>query len=808
MKRCFMKRIPAMLAVFGAAPVLAQPAPIVIRADARASGTPVSPYLYGVFFEEINHAGDGGLYGELVRNRSFEDGRDGTDAWALNVSEGGSATWRQDRSPSVHANNPTSLRLEITSNPGEVTLSNTGYWGITLRKGKRYDFSLLARATPGFRGPIEVRLQDRLGKTLAKAPLTAPGADWKRQTAVLKPTADATDAHLVLATRGVGTVFLDMVSLFPETYKNRPNGLRPDLATTVAAMRPAFLRFPGGCFVEGETMASAFRWKNTIGPIESRPSRACLWGYRSTEGLGYHEYLQFCEDVGAVPLLVVNCGMAHRDVVPMAEMGPWVQDALDAIEYANGPVTSKWGALRAQQGHPKPFGLKFIEIGNENGGPAYDERFALFVDALRKHHPEVRIIADLWGGAPKSRPYDLIDEHYYSDPDFFFRNARRYDDYPRTGPKVYVGEYAVTQGAGTGNLHAALGEAAFMIGMERNADVVSMSSYAPLFVRAENRAWNPDAIVFNSGSVFGTPSYHVQRLFAHARPEVSLPTTLEMTEASRKATSLQPPLRGAVGLGTWDTQAEFRDVTVTGVDGTPFPLTGERIVSGTWNRQGDVLSQTESGNDRRIMFGDASWGDYTLSLKARKTGGAEGFLILFRAGDDRNLYWWNLGGWGNTRHAVERMHNGGKSIPPGAETQGRIETGRWYDIRVEVRGPRIVCFLDGKAVHTFEEPGTPLFHAVVGRAGRDYVLKVVNGAETAQTAVVALSGRADADAGTVMAEITTLTGEALSAENSFETPERIAPRRTKAALPVIRENGSPAFRLNIAPRSVTVVRWR
>jgi len=493
-----------------------------------------------------------------------------------------------------------------------------------------------------------------------------------------------------------------MVSLFPrDTFNQRTNGLRPDLANMLVGLKPGFLRFPGGCWVEGETMATAYRWKRTIGDPADRANVWNLWGYYSHNGLGFHEFLQLAEDLGAEPLFVINVGMSHSQVVPLADMGPYVQDALDAIEYANGPADSTWGAQRAANGHPAPFRLRFMEIGNENSGTAYNDRYALFYDAIKARYPEMELIADVWGGTPTSRPLEIIDEHYYSDPAFFARNATRYDSYSRSGPKIYVGEYAVTSGAGAGNLAAALGEAAFMTGIERNSDIVTMASYAPLFAHVSNKRWNPDLIYFDSSRVYGSPSYYVQQMFAENRGDVVLPTTVSV--------AMGTPKSGKIGLGTWNTQAAFSNLVVTAGDVTLYQsdfsqgTAGWTLGSGTWTTSDGVLSQTAGGTDRRAVTGSSSWTNYSYSLKARKLGGSEGFLILFHVGDDNNLTWWNIGGWNNTLHAIERIDNGMKS-DVSTRVPGQVETGRWYDVRIVVEGFRIRCYLDQELIHDVTYP--------------------------------------------------------------------------------------------------------
>lgn len=742
-----------------------------LRVDLNRLGAPISLSLYGVFFEEINHAGDGGIYAELVRNRSFEDA-DTPQGWQLITQGTARGDMTLDNAQPLNASHRRSLRLDVSdATNGRVAVANEGYWGIPVRQGKTYQLSLHARRDNTFNGALRVSLESVDGRVLAQSQLTGLAPSWKKFQTVLKATDSEAAARLVITPLGRGTVWLDVVSLFPETWKNRPNGLRPDLAAKVADLQPSFVRFPGGCFVEGHTLDQAFDWKETVLPLEARPGRPNLWGYRSTDGLGYHEYLQMTEDVGAEALFVVNCGMSHTEVAPIGETQRFIQDALDAIEYANGPVTSQWGKLRAERGHPKPFNLRYIQVGNENGGPAYNERYALFYDALKKKHPEIRVIANLWNGRPNSRPIEILDEHYYHSPQWFLQNANRYDSYDRTGPKIYVGEYAVTQGAGTGNLISGLAEAAFMTGMERNADIVTMASYAPLFVHVNDRKWNPDAIVFDNTRSYGTPSYHVQKLFAQHRPNVNLPTQLTVPQEATAA-------RGGIGLGTWLTAAEYRNVRVT--QGTKVLLEDNfsagpnkwRTLRGDWKVQDGAFRQSSTAENMRATTGDASWGDYTLEVQARKISGQEGFMVMFHTLDDNNYYWWNLGGWMNQRHGVEKSVGGSKTII-GNEVAGSIETGRWYNIKIEVEGSRIRCYLDGKLIHDIQDRGAAPLHAVAGRAANgDVVLKVINAGGKAQTTEITLAGaRRIAPQATAIV----MQGKGPNEENTLDQPTRIAP---------------------------------
>ena len=536
-------------------------ATLSIDIDTAAAGTPVSPALYGAFFEEINRAGDGGLYAEMLQNRSFEDAPEPV-AWSLVKSPAAEASWSLDATLPLNAANPHSLRLDITrTGGGRVGIANDGFkgaplndkeatpkavaeWlprfaataarsadGLSLRAGAGYRLTFFARAASRFGIPLTATLERRDGTVLARADVSGVGTEWRRFDARLIASADETDARFVLASTSPGTLWLDMVSLFPEvTFEGRHGGLRLDLAGMMAAMHPAFLRFPGGSFVEGLMLADAYRWKRTIGDVAARPGFQGIWGYRSTDGLGYHEYLQLCEDLGAAPLFVANCGMSEKEFATPSQMPEWTQDTLDAIEYANGPVTSAWGAVRARNGHPAPFGLRYVEIGNENGlayfwgggnKTQYKDHYLPIYQAIKARYPDIITIAN----CPIDAPIEILDEHYYETSEWFQAHATLYDGYDRRGPKIYVGEFAVTKGCGNGNLKAALGEAAFMTGMERNGDVVAMSSYAPLFANPAWKKWNPDAIIFNAAHAYGTPSYYAQILFASNRADASLPLT-------------------------------------------------------------------------------------------------------------------------------------------------------------------------------------------------------------------------------------------------------------------------------------------
>jgi alpha-L-arabinofuranosidase len=781
----------ALILALSLTPQASESPRITIQVDKEVAR--VSPSMYGVFFEEINQAGEGGIYAELIQNRGMQDG----DASKLptgwtSFGDGGTAT--VDETVPLNDARRHSIRIERTSESGRFGVANGGFWGVPLRKGGRYRLTLWLRGE----SPVHVSLEG--SKELASARIDAPGPTWRRVERVLVSSGDEPKGRLTLEPVRKGSMSVAFASLMPlDTWKGRANGMRPDLARHVEGMRPAFVRFPGGCFVEGKDLGQAFDWKKTIGPVDQRRgSASTFWGYPTSDGLGFHEYLQWCEDLGAEALFVANCGLSHSQIEPMETMDRWVQDTLDAIEYANGPATSKWGAQRAKNGHPKPFNLKYIEIGNENGyswangGPAaYSPRYRVMYDAIKRTYPGIVTIADV----PVPHPTEIIDEHYYETPAWFWRNSTRYDRYDRNGPKIYVGEYAVTRGAGTGNLAAALGEAAFMAGMERNSDVVTMTSYAPLLVNVNNRQWNPNAIVFDAGRSYGTPSYHVQAMFGQNRPDRIVAHTVTAPPPP------PPPISGTVGLLTWRTDAEFRDVQVVADGRMVYSSAGAKMddlnrLAGQWSVTDGTIRQSDLGERRGALIKGLDLSGvkkYTLTLKARKLAGNEGFIVIMDANADGQWLWWNIAGWGNTQHAFE--WNG---APVGRPMAGAIESNRWYEIRLEREGNRTRGYLDGKLVQELVETGVPTFAAVAGvdKKAKELVVKVVNGAETSQTATIELPGARLGRFGNAIV----LTGPSLAAENSFDNPELVSPRRTRIA------NVSNRMSYTFEPRSVTVLR--
>lgn len=533
------------------ATVMAEVGAATIEVQVDKPGASINPAMWGIFFEDINFGADGGLYAELIKNRAFEF-PDPMMGWTKLIPTKSKGQFSiRDEKP-FNAANPHYLRIESTE-PLPIGVANEGFRGIGVKNGEAYNFSAQIRKVDGA-VVLRVALYGSDGAVLDSVVFKDFSSDWKKVSAVLHPNDTDARAKLVVLIEGKGALDLDMVSLFPEkTWKNRPGGLRADMVQILADMKPGFMRFPGGCIVEGPELAGRYQWKKTIGPVEERQLLVNRWNteflhrpapdYYQTFGLGFFEYFQLCEDIGAQPLPILNCGMACQfnsgELCPMDQLDPYIQDALDLIEFANGPVTSVWGAKRAAFGHPEPFNMKMLGVGNEQWGPQYIERFAKFSSALKQKYPEVLLVGAagpdpgderfkfLWSKL-RDLNADIVDEHCYAQPAWFLANAHRYDNYDRKGPKVFMGEYAAqsqytVSPKNRNNLETALAEAAFLTGLERNADVVRLASYAPLFAHVDAWQWRPDLIWVNNLTVMPTPNYYVQALFSRNRGDQMLP---------------------------------------------------------------------------------------------------------------------------------------------------------------------------------------------------------------------------------------------------------------------------------------------
>ena len=604
----------------------------VMDINTKKLGAPIQPTMYGIFFEDINYAADGGLYGELVKNRSFE-----FPQHLMGWQTFGCVELKHDgpfeRCP---------YYVELTD-PGHkerrTGLTNEGYFGIGVKKGEQYRFSVWAKAPKG-KGAIRVQLINEHTyserQEFAEQTIDITSADWKKYTVVLTSKVTMKTAKLRIFLKGTNSVALEHVSLFPvNTYKNRENGMRRDLAQALEDLHPGIFRFPGGCIVEGATLDERYQWKHSVGPVENRPLNKNRWEYTfdhryypdyyQSYGLGFFEFFQLSEDIGAEPLPIMNVGMAcqyqnwekESAHVPMADLQPYIDDCLDLIEFANGPATSKWGKVRADMGHPEPFNMKYIGVGNEQWGEFYYERLKPFVAAIRAKYPDIKIVGSS-GPVPEDKPdntyrfedgwkamkaqkADLVDEHYYRDEQWFLTHGLRYDSYDRKGPKVFAGEYACHgKGKKWNHYGAAILEAAFMTGFERNADVVHMTTPAPLFAHVDGWQWRPDQIWYDQTQMFKTVSYYVQQMYATNAGTNVLQLTMKQGEG-KKAKGV--PVANQEGQnGLWATAAFDKNtgevivkVANTSHDAQPIQL--------------NISDMTQGGTATTLSLSYAGWDD-------------------------------------------------------------------------------------------------------------------------------------------------------------------------------------------------------
>lgn len=766
-----------------------------ISIDFSRLGARVSPDLHGIFFEEISHAGEGGLYAELIRNRGFEDTRlpQGTTlidsfivpprtpgftipdngisdwkmrlpwkspypGWSIKTEKGAIITASITSDYPLNIATPHSMKLEVeeTSDKGLVHLVNDGFWGINAIEGDDYYFSFYLRTNKGYNGNVMISLRTDDGTVLAARTFSHQNSrKWKKLECTLRPNKTFGRAKLFITLNQKGTVWVDFVSLFPaKTFKNRRNGLRKDLADYIDSLKPSFIRWPGGCFVEGINIQSAPDWKRTIGPVEQRPGTFSPWGYWTSDGLGYHEFLQFCEDIHANALFVFNGGISceYRSgtFAPDDSLQFYIQNALDAIEYAIGPVTSKWGKARAANGHPAPYPLKYVEVGNEQHGPHYAERYNLFYDAIKKKYPQIEIMASMGIGdvnnatTDKMRKIDYVDEHAYKAAYWSMVNYDHFDKYKRGNWKMYVGEYATNAGVGAGNMIAALSDAVYIMAMERNSDLVKMSSYAPLLVNVNDVSWPVNLINFNANQSFARISYYVIKMMNENKPDVNLKTQTMLHSSLNK----QPSFSGGIGLATWDTQTEYKDIEVI-KDGKSIYKSdfinnaGEwKKVRGNWKVTDDGgFAQTAEGAQLLSFLDGKTFDTYTLKLKARKLSGYNAFIIPFAIKDSNTFLRVHIGSWWNQNVVYENVTNGYEvaDLTKQKKLGIKIEPNKWYDIRIEVGTDYVKTYLEDTLLATFTEPQK--FFAIAGKTDStgDVIIKVVNASSEAVQADIQLS---------------------------------------------------------------------
>jgi len=815
-----------------------------VQVDPGVKGAAISSTLHGIFFEEISHAGEGGLYAEMIQNRGFEDSRlppgtvlqggtivpqrtphfmlpdgkssDWTMPWNVKTEWpgwSGGAGMRLSLTDERPLNSATPHSLHIAFDSGRAELVNSGFWGMNVVAGDRYFLSFYARDPGGYKGAVTASLRSEDGKVLAEHVFDGLGAGgWKKYTCTLQAVRSDAKARFVLEFGGKGSLWLDFVSLFPEkTFRGRPNGLRADLAQYIADMKPAFIRWPGGCYVEGINIQSAPDWKRTIGPVEKRLGTYSPWGYWSSDGFGYDEYLRYCEDIGAAALYVFNVGVSceYRSgtFIPDDSLGPVIQNALDAIEYAIGSADSKWGRVRAANGHPAPYPLKYVEVGNEQHGQRYSRRYNRFYEAIRQKYPSIRIVASMGIGdvnrntLDSMRAVDMADEHAYKGVYWSFSHFNHFDKYKRGSWEMYVGEYATNGGVGSGNMAASLSDAVYMMAMEKNSDLVKMSSYAPLLVNVNDVSWPVNLINFDAGRSFARISYYAIRMFNENRPDVNLSTSAQVSPGAA------PEFSGGIGLGTWDTQTDYKDIKVE-QDGKVvyesdlLNRAGEWLpVRGEWKTEDGSLQQTAAGAQRLAVLKGRSFDAYTLTLKARKRSGYNAFIIPFALKDSNTYLRAHIGCYVNSHSVFERVTDGyevvGVSDP--VRLKKPIDTGRWYTVRLEVKADRVDCFLDGELLMSYTEP--PKLFAISGRDSvkGDIIVKMVNAGAAVSRTRVRIGEKAEVGP---EASLITLSAADETAENSFEHPTEHIPVTTKVG------GVSNNFELELKPYSINVLRLK
>ncbi len=810
-------------------------APAKLEIDLSHPGPAIPASFYGLMTEEINYSYDGGLFAELIRNRTFQDppaGQTGRSAkppigvvpphWSV-VGAASAATNQFDP---VNAALPVNLRLTLSGGTGGI--ANNGYWGIPVKPDTRYTASFYARGIAGFAGPVTAALVTADGeRTVVKAATAALTGAWKKYTLTFTTPADApatAAARLVLSATGLGSIDFSFVSLFPPTYRDVPNGLRPDIMKLLADMHPAFIRLPGGNYVEGSRFADRFAWKKMIGPADERPGHMGCWSYRSSDGFGLPEYLLWCKQLGAEPVLALFAGYTLNGdyaAAGSAELDLYTKEALEEIEYVMGPADSEWGKRRATDGFPEPFQLKYVEIGNEDffdHSGSYEGRFAQMAKAIREKYPQLKIIATTPVTGTKT---DLVDDHIYATAGTMIREGTRYDPgsgHPEgrkaDGIKVFMGEWATQGGSPTPNLMSALGDAVFVMGLERNADDVVMQCYAPLFanVNVEDQAkghprgwqWNTNLIGYDALHAFGSPSYHVLAVFGQNKGDVVVPVSLDVPQV---AVIEDPHPRGRVGVGSYGTRVEYSDFVVTSPDGRTLSsdnLTKDagqwQFTQGRWSLDGGVLRPQGNGPQSWALAGDPGWTNYTVTLRARKLAGDEGFILLWHAADGDNYRWWNLGGWGNTVSRCEVAENGGRE-PYGTGVPFSVETGRWYVLKLEVNGHSARGYVDGKLVMAEnDEPPRPAATAFASasyvNASGELIVKVVNTAAAPLAAEIHLKAAREVGAGKAIV----IAGDP-AATNSVAQPANVAPREEPLT------NAAAVFSRTFAPYSVTLLRF-
>ena len=795
--------------------------PVISSITVQADGlsVPVNPDLYGITLEEINHGIDGGLYAELMQNRSFEDGVPPLNCpydaarnrlitpsgWSIPFLRPDSIPgWQPlarntqlwlDTKELINDKNRRSLLVAVSASSatGRGGVCGEGYRGIALRKGERYRLSFFTKAASMGRS-VRVALEDSsLAKPLSDVWELTPAAEWQRFHHIFTATADAPNARLTFSADTSIIFWLDVVSLFPErTWQERPNGARPDLAALIDSLAPRFIRFPGGSFAEGYTAGTYPIWRETIGAISERKHFWNVWGYGTTNGMGYHEYLQFCEDVGAEPVYVINSGVTSQSRRPRYEditaMGKLVDDALAAIAYANAPVDSAQGAMRARNGHTEPFHLRYVEIGSENYGSDYAKRFVLFRDAIRARYPEITVISS--SDVAKRGRSGWVDSHFYSLGSYFFSGATHFDadNYSRRAPMAFIGEFSTTEPGLAGTLRAAVAEACFLVGAESNPDVVRRLAYAPLLGNAGFESQRVPLITFDTYRVAPSPSYHLLRLFSSHRGDELLPTRVDTYRKPQVSV-------GRAGIEMFDNSFEFKE---TRFDGKPIDSLS--VVSGGWRLKVPGEPVPDPNRWNRVLFGDSTRYAYEYTTMIRRVKGSGQIQLRLRdnglSGEAADYVCMTIGSGGS-----ELYHQAGgvkESLVPPAELP--FASNRWYTLRLVCENEHIRCYVDGKLLHEAEMRPIPslVCVATIDKEKRLLYLKVVNTTWHEEKTSLNIEGVSVRDE----AEVIELAGDP-AARNTLDDPGRVRPVTRRVTFPL----GGPMV-YSFPPGSVTLLKLR
>lgn len=860
-----------------------QAGPSKVTINLAQKGVDVPKGLWGIFYEEINRAGDGGLWPEMIYNMGFEEKNipngsfikngemvmpkrpaysndrvknytfygfnptDVTEGWTLENNAVSESNMKVVLDKPLHEANPHSLQIDIASNDGGVKLINEGFKGIALADGESYNFQFYLRADKTYKGTVTASLIGKDGEAIYSEDFTVNNnGEWNNYASEIAATVTDNAVKLVLQFNTIGTVWVDYVSLLPQkTFMG--HGLRQDIAQTLADMKPSFIRWPGGCVVEGASMDDRIQWKQTIGDRMARPGTFDLWGYRNTYNFGFHDFLQYSEDVGAVGMWVVNAGLAcyyrNGDYYSMDEMDEIVQDVLDGIEYAIGDVDTKWGAERAKNGHPEPFPLKYVEIGNENFGPKYAERYNLIYDACVAKYPQLTYInnssVDIPDYYDKER-IDMVDPHYYVAPETFFNDVHLYDSVPRGNYDVYVGEYAVNKNVGSGTLEGALAEAAFMFGIEHNSDLVKIASYAPLLENVNWVHWPTNLIRFKNDSVFGRSSYYVQKMFNENKPDYTVKTTLDYVPA-------KSPTKGGVGFSAVTngagTNVSFKNFTVKQGENFAYesnlPTDSDKWEQiGSWEIQNGVFvtgapkelppqppGQYIPGNPIEVAEGPrpkAGGGtvllqdftiddDFTIFADVKREESFRGFSLRFGVKDDSNYYALTVApqrrGFDATaardpekfKVTLEHVVNG-TTLPLGTYGDAiDFKAGEWHNVKITLKDKMLSCSIDNKAIGQVPCKGLQKQYVVSGYDETDgeLIVKVVNGEEVPFVTEINLENVVDVES---RGKVITLTSDSNQDDNSFENPKKVAPVESTY------RGFDTSFKMKFKPNSFTILR--